>query len=167
MARDAFALQALKDIPGNQGNFCFDDTCSGSASECPLTKLTIWDVRSSGHIREMKTRVVCCNSQVRYSIASEAPLGAGAGQKILVTIPCGAAALEKMEACHYTTYPSVISITEMGLNQHVGFWMPQARRNQNCEGQNFKTVQSRQLAINLNRNFTTNITGPSKTKFDD
>lgn len=167
MARDAFALQTLKDIPGNQGNFCFDDTCSGSASECPLTKLTIWDVRSSGHIREMKTRVVCCNSQVRYSIASEAPLGAGAGQKILVTIPCGAAALEKMEACHYTTYQSVISITEMGLNQHVGFRISQARRNQNCEGRNFKTVQSRQLAINLNRKLYDQHHGAIQDQFDD
>jgi uncharacterized membrane protein len=41
------------------------------------------------------------------------------------------------------------------------------RRNQNCEGRNFKTVQSRQVGINLNRNFTTNVTGPSQPKIDD
>ena len=36
------------------------------------------------------------------------------------------------------------------------------RRHQNCEGRKFRTVQSRQVAINLNKNHTTNITGPSK-----
>jgi len=36
------------------------------------------------------------------------------------------------------------------------------RRHQNCEGRNFRTVQSRQVAINLNKNFTTNIRGASK-----
>jgi uncharacterized membrane protein len=43
------------------------------------------------------------------------------------------------------------------------------RRHQNCEGRNFRTVQSRQISVNLNKNFTTTITGPSRsqTKFDD
>lgn len=44
------------------------------------------------------------------------------------------------------------------------------RRHQNCEGRNFRTVQARQLSINLNKNFTTNITGaakPGTVIFDD
>jgi uncharacterized membrane protein len=45
------------------------------------------------------------------------------------------------------------------------------RRHQNCEGRNFRTVQARQISINLNKNFTTNITTaapkPGGVKFDD
>ena len=44
------------------------------------------------------------------------------------------------------------------------------RRHQNCEGRNFRTVQARQISINLNKNHTTNITEaakPGTVKFDD
>jgi uncharacterized membrane protein len=47
------------------------------------------------------------------------------------------------------------------------------RGHRNCEGRNYRTVRSREIAINLNKNFTTSITGSGSgsasgaTKFDD
>jgi hypothetical protein len=43
------------------------------------------------------------------------------------------------------------------------------RRHQNCEGRNFRTVQSKQVSIDLNKNYTTNLTGslrPGTSNFD-
>ena len=43
------------------------------------------------------------------------------------------------------------------------------RRHQNCEGRNFRTVQARQISIDLNKNWTTYIRAgakPGTTKYD-